>query len=157
MSTLSDDQRTLVRGWIENGAGLSELQTRLKQDLDVSLTYLEARLLLDDLKLQIKDPDPAPAESLAADLLDDTPEPAADLPAPGLGGGRVAVKIDTLMKPGTMLSGKVTFSDGNAAEWNLDQTGRLGLNPDTPGYRPTPQDVQSFQVELERLARTQGF
>jgi hypothetical protein len=35
--------------------------------------------------------------------------------------------------------------------------GRLGLNPSTAGYRPSKQDVMDFQVELEKLARSQGF
>ena len=56
-----------------------------------------------------------------------------------------------------MVSGRATFSDGQNAEWYLDQTGRLGLNPSTPGYRPSQQDVMDFQVELEKLARSQGF
>jgi hypothetical protein len=56
-----------------------------------------------------------------------------------------------------MISGKVTFSDGQKAEWYLDQMGRLGLNPDQVGYRPSEQDVLAFQVELQRLARSQGY
>jgi hypothetical protein len=52
------------------------------------------------------------------------------------------------------VSGKVTFSDGNSADWYLDQTGRLGLAPKKEGYRPTAADVQAFQMALEReLAR----
>jgi len=157
MPTLTDEQRAIVRGWIEAGTGLSELQTRLKQELNVSLTYLDTRLLLDDLKLQIKDPEPPPQTEAPADILDEAPEVIPDPMNAGLGSGKVSVKIDTLTKPGVMVSGKVTFSDGNTAEWYLDQTGRLGLNPDTPGYRPSPQDVQSFQIELERQARSQGL
>jgi hypothetical protein len=56
-----------------------------------------------------------------------------------------------------MVSGRTTFSDGQTAEWYLDQTGRLGLNPSTPGYRPSQQDVMDFQMELEKLARNQGL
>ena len=56
-----------------------------------------------------------------------------------------------------MISGRVTFSDGQKAEWYLDQTGRLGLNASTPGYRPSKQDVMDFQMELERLAQSHGL
>ena len=56
-----------------------------------------------------------------------------------------------------MISGRVTFSDGEQAGWYMDQTGRLGLDATTPGYRPTEKDVLAFQVELQRLARTQGY
>jgi hypothetical protein len=37
----------------------------------------------------------------------------------------------------------------------LDQSGRLGLNPSTPDYRPNQADVLAFQDELQRVAR--GF
>ena len=45
-----------------------------------------------------------------------------------------------------LASGKVTFSDGNRAEWYLDQAGRLGLVPQQQGYRPPAADVQQFQM-----------
>jgi hypothetical protein len=39
----------------------------------------------------------------------------------------------------------------------LDQMGRLSLNPSKIGYRPTEKDVLAFQMELQRLARSQGY
>jgi hypothetical protein len=65
--------------------------------------------------------------------------------------------MDQITRPGSMVSGRVIFSDGQKAEWYLDQTGRLGLNPTTPGYRPSQQDVMDFQTELEKLARSRGL
>jgi hypothetical protein len=54
-----------------------------------------------------------------------------------------------------MVSGKVKFSDGKSADWSLDQMGRLGLAPAEKGYKPSPADLQDFQVslqaELERM------
>jgi hypothetical protein len=64
------------------------------------------------------------------------------------------VTLDQLAKPGAIVSGKVTFSDGQSADWYLDQTGRLGVVPKQPGYKPSPADVQQFQVALQsELAR----
>ena len=146
--TLTDDQRAAIARWIDAGATLPEIQKRLKEELQISLTYLETRMLADDLKLSLKEPE-KPAEPKAAEPL--PPEPPAAAP------GKVSVSIDQIMKPGTMISGNATFSDGQKAEWYLDQTGRLGLNPSTPGYRPSQQDVMDFQMELERLARSQGL
>ena len=136
---LTDDQKAAISKWIEAGASLSEIQKRLKEEFQISITYLEARLLADDLKLALKEPE-RPAE----------PE------KPALS-GKVSVTMDQITRPGAMVSGRVTFSDGQKAEWYLDQTGRLGLNPSTPGYRPGQQDVMDFQVELEKLARSQGL
>ncbi len=47
------------------------------------------------------------------------------------------------------MSGKVTFSDGNKADWYFDQAGRLGLIPQQAGYRPPAEDLQEFQMLLE--------
>jgi hypothetical protein len=57
--------------------------------------------------------------------------------------------VDQLTRPGAVVSGKVTFSDGISAAWQLDQTGQLGLVPSQPGYRPPASDIEPFQVALE--------
>ena len=145
--SLTEDQRASISKWIEEGASLSDIQKRLKEEFQLSLTYLETRLLADDLKLRLKEPE-RPIEPLPLP----TPDKAASAP-----GGKVSVTIDQITRPGAMVSGRTTFSDGQSAEWHLDQTGRLGLNPSTPGYRPSQQDVMDFQIELEKLARSQGF
>jgi hypothetical protein len=67
----------------------------------------------------------------------------------------VRVTMDAVTRASALASGKVTFSDGETADWMLDQTGRLGLNPTKPGYRPTEADIMAFQSELQRVA--QGF
>jgi hypothetical protein len=64
------------------------------------------------------------------------------------------VTVDQIARAGALVSGKVTFSDGQGAEWYLDQTGRLGLAPMAPGYRPPQADIAEFQRLLqEELAR----
>jgi hypothetical protein len=145
--SLTEDQRAAISKWIEGGASLPDIQKRLKEEFQISLTYLETRLLADDLKLALKEPE-RPIEPPPLPPPDKTAAPAS---------GKVSVTIDQITRPGAMVSGRATFSDGQNAEWYLDQTGRLGLNPSTPGYRPSQQDVMEFQVELEKLARNQGF
>jgi hypothetical protein len=145
--SLTDDQKAAISKWIGDGANLSEIQKRLKEEFQISLTYLETRLLADDLKLALKEPE-RPVEP--------PPLPAQEKTPAGTT-GKVSVTIDQITRPGAMISGQATFSDGQKAEWYLDQTGRLGLNPSTPGYRPSQQDVMDFQVELEKLARSQGL
>ncbi len=147
--TLTEDQKAIVSQWIEEGANLHDIQKRLKEELQISLTYMETRFLLDDLKLALKEPEPPPVvEPPVAEELAET------IPA---GDGKVSVTIDQITKVGAMISGRVTFSDGENAAWYLDQTGRLGLDANTPGYRPSQPDVVDFQAELERLARSQGM
>jgi hypothetical protein len=71
--------------------------------------------------------------------------------------GTVTVTMDALTLPGALVSGKVTFSDGEKAIWMLDQSGRPGLDPDTAGYRPSQEDIMEFQVQLRALIEKSGL
>ena len=155
---LTDEQRQRVTAWILEGAKLSEIQKRLLE-LGVKLTYMEVRFLVDDLKLTPKDPEPPkvvapPAAAPAKLTAEKTPAPEGTLPASG---GQVSVSVYQLTKPGTMISGKVTFSDGQIADWYLDQTGRLGVVPAQQGYKPSPADVQQFQIALQQEVAKLGY
>ena len=48
---LNDEQKQKVSAWIADGVKLSDIQTRLESECGVRLTYMEVRLLVDDLKL----------------------------------------------------------------------------------------------------------
>ena len=48
------------------------------------------------------------------------------------------------------MSGDVTFSSGLKAQWHLDQFGRIGLVPEQEGAQPSQEEVQEFQMELQR-------
>jgi hypothetical protein len=156
---LDEQQRKKVSDWIAQGLKLSEIQTKLDSELGLKLTYMDVRLLVDDLKLTPKDPEPAKQTSplQAPPPASPTAPPAktGKTPAPNQGG--VAVTVDQLARPGAVASGKVTFSDGNSAEWYFDQTGRLGLLPQQPGYRPPPADLQQFQATLDAELSKMGF
>ena len=52
---LDDAQRKKVTEWIAQGLKLSELQNRLASELGLHVTYMDVRLLVDDLKLTPKD------------------------------------------------------------------------------------------------------
>jgi hypothetical protein len=153
--TLDDTQRKKVAGWIADGMKLSEIQNRLASELGVRMTYMDVRLLVDDLKLTPKDIEPpkpvAPMASPAAAPPQKSPAAlkAENTPAPENSVSGISVSVDQLARPGTVVSGKVTFSDGKKADWHIDQTGRLGLAPQEAGYRPTAGDVQQFQIALE--------
>src|ERR1017187_5619899 len=150
---LDEAQRKKVATWIADGAKLSEIQTRLASELGLKFTYMEVRLLVDDLKLTPKDPEPPKVAVPAVEAAKPVVEKAATAPAAKAAGG-VSVTVDQLARPGAGVSGKVTFSDGQSADWYLDQTGRLGVVPKQPGYKPSAADVQQFQVTLQsELAR----
>jgi hypothetical protein len=148
---LTDEQKNAVAQWVAEGATLADVQRRLKDECGVGLTYMDVRFLVDDLKLQLKE-QTKPSE--AADRLAAAKQEGESERHAGPAGG-VTVSMDAVTRPSALASGKVTFSDGETAEWMLDQTGRLGLNPSKPGYRPSEADVMAFQQELQRVA--QGF
>ncbi len=160
--TLTEEQRQQVAAWIAQGAKLAEIQSRLMAELGVRLTYMETRFLVDDLKLVPKDPEPLkPVEPPAAakPALEAKPLPGEEteeIPAPA-GSGKVSVTVDQITRPGAIVSGKVTFSDGQKADWYLDQTGRLGVVPRQQGYKPTAGDVQDFQIALQQEMAKLGY
>ena len=160
---LTEEQRRQVAAWIAQGAKLSEIQTRLASELGLKLTYMDTRFLVDDLKLVPKDPEPlkTPESPVLAKPAAALPVPAAEpvaaaqpLPA---GGGKVAVTVDQITRPGSIVSGKVTFSDGQTGEWYLDQMGRLGVVPQKQGYKPAAPDVQEFQAALQQEMAKLGY
>ena len=177
---LDESQRKKVAEWVAQGLKLSEIQTRLDSELGLRLTYMEVRFLVDDLKLTPKDVEP-PKTAASPLTAPAAPAGAATRQGPGHGHGHaaghghgggsapvkpaepaaapggVSVSVDHLARPGALVSGKVTFSDGNRAEWHLDQAGRLGLIPEKQGYRPPASDVQEFQMALETELSKMGL
>lgn len=147
---LTDDQKREVANWIAGGAKLSEVQQRLEAEFHIRMTYMEARFLVDDLKLvpqeKVQPPEKTPD---ASDL-------AAPAPATPPAGG-VCVEMDSIMRPGALVSGRVTFSDGVSADWSLDQAGRFSLLPSQEGYRPSQADLAEFRKTLERELTRQGL
>ncbi len=175
---LDDAQKQKVAGWLEQGLRLSAIQNKLASEFGMQLTYMELRFLLDDLKLKPKEKEVLPSppaeigqksaspkspldaksapgllpqdDSVAADeLVDEEPAPA--------GSGNVSVTVDRIARPGAIVSGGVTFSDGNSAQWHLDQLGRLGLAPKQQGYRPSQTDLLSFQSQLQGELAKLGY
>lgn len=156
---LNETQQKTVSDWIAAGAKLAEVQSRLASEFKITLTYMEVRFLVDDLKLRLKDPEPPkPAAQPPAAPSATLPAAASELPAdsPPVG-GQVSVTVDQIARPGALVSGGVTFSDGMDANWYLDQTGRLGLVAKQQGYKPSPGDIQQFQAALEREMAKLGF
>ena len=167
---LNDAQKKSVVEWIAQGMKLSEIQRRINSEFGIVMTYIEVRFLVDDLKLTPKDPEPPKPVELAGRQSGGDSTIAGPAPLKGEAnkvmsdanqevppGGGVSVKVASVARPGALVSGSVTFSDGNSAEWHLDQMGRLGLSPKQPGYKPSPADLEAFQIELQEALQKLGF
>ena len=160
---LNEQQTKAVKSWIELGDGLSEVQRKLRAEYGISMTFMDVRLLMLDMNVTVKDKvapkkevivpaQKSGEETTAADEPDIMPENEEE----GTAGG-VSLTLDRLIKPGTIVSGTVRFSDGVSASWGLDQMGRLMLNPEKQNYKPSQEDVRGFQVELQKLLAQRGF
>jgi hypothetical protein len=153
---LTEEQRQRVTAWILQGAKLSEIQNHIAQEFGMRLTYMETRFLVDDLKLTPKDPEPPKIEKPPVPEAKKPAEPPKT-PADAAKPGGVSVGVDQIARPGALVSGKVTFSDGQKADWYLDQMGRLGVVPAQQGYKPPAADVQQFQIALQEELQRMGM
>jgi hypothetical protein len=155
MARLTPEQISKVSAWVAEGATLSQIQERLSTQLEVPMTYMDVRFLVDDLNLAlVEKEEPKPVEEPAAEA---APAEAAAAAETAQGAGVVTVEVDTIAQPHAMVSGHVTFSDGEKADWYIDHQGRPGMAARTPGYRPTPQDITDFQTKLDAALRQAGY
>jgi hypothetical protein len=157
--SLDEAQRKKVAEWVSQGLKLSAIQNQLASELGVTMTYMEVRFLVDDLKLNLKDAEPvkAPASPLASPAAQPMPssrQASKTQPEAPKAPGTVSITVDQIARPGAVVSGQVTFTDGNTAAWLFDQMGQLRMMPQKNGYRPPAADLQQFQAQLEtELAR----
>jgi hypothetical protein len=142
-SQLTPDQKNALKQWAAEGATMSDLQRHIKDDFGLAITYMDTRFLILDLGIELI------AEPKIEPKLEEKLTPAPT--------GVVTTTMDSMTLPGALVSGKVTFSDGETAVWMLDQTGRPGLDPDTVGYQPTKEDILAFQTQLRDLIQKSGL
>lgn len=142
-SNLTSEQKDALHQWAAEGATLPDLQKRLKEEFDISISYMDARFLVLDLGIQLQEK-----------KKEEEPKPEVAAPVPT---GTVNVTMDHIALPGALVSGRVTFSDGESGIWMLDQSGRPGLDLDTPGYRPSQEDLMEFQTQLRDLIQKSGM
>ena len=154
---------------LENGKSLSEIQKLVNEKFSQRMTYMEIRILASELDtVDWKALDPRAQAEAAKKAKEEEAkkaaapaEPGGDVPeaegaptdAPAApAAGKTVVELSKLARPGMMLSGTVKFASGSTAEWYVDNMGRLGLE-NLKGEKPTREDVEAFQIELENVAR----
>src|ERR1051325_2557167 len=116
---LDEAQRKKIAEWITQGLKLAEIQSRLASELNVRLTYMDVRFLVDDLKLTPKDVERSkPAANVVSPAAETQtggapvdPKISSSAQSPGV--RKVSVSVDQIARPGAIVSGKVEFSDGN--------------------------------------------
>ena len=180
MPEVSNQERdAFIMECLDSGMSLSELQNQLAERFDLHLTYMELRMLTADLQVNWSKqdakaeaarpktkpaPKPAPAQvpKVPADNseYEDGEDDATDTPNAGVPPakpetddalrGQTTVEVSKVVRPGAAVSGTVKFGSGASGEWYLDQFGRLGFIPDEGSGQPDQQDIQEFQVEVQK-------
>lgn len=160
----TNERNALIGKLLGEGLSLSDVQKTLEREHGTKITYMELRLIASDLEVNWARQDKAKAVEKAQEKdiskLPDLPDDAGDeddldaLDAAPAGGGRTTVSISKIQRPGAVVSGSVTFKSGVKADWYVDQMGRLGLNPAKDTDQPTPDDIQDFQMELQRMIQS---
>ena len=151
--TLTPEQKKAVSEWVAAGDSLYAVQKKLSDQFKISMTYMDVRFLVDDLNLQLKDPEPEgrrerrqqgragrgeeglPGEGQgeARPFGGRSPGPAEDdeeleAPAPTSG---VRVTVDKVnLNPNAMASGTVTFRRRRDWQngWWTTRAGRRSLS-----------------------------
>ena len=156
---------------LNSGMSLSDVQHALSEELGIRMTYLDLRMLAATLPVEWEKQDkkvakPAPVEETPqAEEADEaegdeaeeeaeteeeeaeTEEGEDDDELPD-----TVLTLDETPMPGAALSGTVRFMSGISCGWFMDRMGRLGFNlPDDAKEQPTDDDVQAFQVELQKM------
>jgi hypothetical protein len=75
---LTPQQKKAVAEWLAQGASIAEVQKRLRDEFQVSLTYMDTRFLIDDLGLAIKASAPVkPPAGAESEAKKNSPAPSA--------------------------------------------------------------------------------
>lgn len=143
--SLTEEQISTIREWAAEGAQLPEIQVRMREEMNIPLTYMDTRFVVLDLGIELVVEKPEENASEKAE------------PAPALSVGATKVTMDSMAIPGALVSGRVVFSDGESGIWKLDQTGRPSLDLKTPGYQPSQEDILEFQRQLRALIESSGL
>lgn len=156
----NQERDAFIVGKLNEGVSLSDVQKLLKAQ-GVSMTYFDLRMLAAELEVNWKKQEPEPPPAPPAPAAAKKPAAPAggapatyDLDSPeaatGGEGARTVVNISRLVRPGSVMSGDVTFASGAKGDWSLDQRGRLALNLAPESAKPTQEDMLDFQEELQR-------
>lgn len=151
---LTQEQKSKVNGWAAEGAGLSEIQNKIFEEFGMKLSFIETRFLVIDLGTKIKDKEEPKEKKEDAEQEKSVDEFEDEL---NKADGGVSVSISPLARPGFAMTGEVVFSDGVKGEWAITADGRLALDPEQKGYRPSEEDLKAFQVELRNIISKQGY
>jgi len=141
---LTEEQISTLTQKASEGAQLNDLQKVIQTEFKQNITYMETRFLISDLGINIL------TEEVAEETNDSEIETASE-PVNEEHSGKVSVTVDEITRPGAVVNGRVTWSDGTSASWIIDQAGGLAMDAEDPTYQPPQKDIEDFQMQLRQL------
>lgn len=144
MNNMNEIKKFMLEKIAEN-ISLSDIQTMVNEKFGTQMTFMDIRILASELEVDWQGETKAeePAEE---DKTEEKEDAAAEEKAPG----KTTVELNKIVRPGALASGSVNFASGVYAEWYIDNSGRLGLDK-VVGGKPTEQDIEDFQVEMQKI------
>ncbi len=145
--SLTPEQKATVSAWIAAGDNLSTVQKKLREQFQISMTYMDVRFLVDDLNLTLKDPAPkADASDVTKARATPPPASAKASPAPA-----AAAKKGLLDKAKEKLGLGGKPGSGEAGDLPADADADEALEDDA--LPPAPGNVT---VELDGVTLIPG-
>ena len=143
---LEKETERLVVELLNKGHSLAHVQKILDDEYNTKITYMELRLIASEQAIDWEQHDSKTAQSdkrLNLGVTDARQNESENKLE------KTSVTLDRILRPGAVMSGNVHFSSGKTAEWQVDQLGRLSLNPTGASEKPSPQELQEFQLALQ--------
>ena len=142
------DQSLKDRIWqlFEEGLSDNDILDLILSEQEESITYMDLRVLRADYEEEHPETVDEPEDK---ETLDEEPEETES------GDEDTAVTIDSVKKPGTLLSGKASLPSGAKVAWMLDQYGRINIQPESAA-QPTREDLQAFQTMVRQELEKRG-
>ena len=154
---ITESQKVMIADWVKQGETIAIIQRKLREEMELSLTYMDVRFLVDDLNLVYSESEDSCEMNEESAVNVEEIQASDTIEEPELVSG-VKVNVDPVTPPGALVCGTVNFSDGKQSAWQLSAAGQLGLVPgDDPDYRPTPEDLQEFQSQLQQVLQKHGY
>ena len=154
---ITESQKVMIADWVKQGETIAIIQRKLREEMELSLTYMDVRFLVDDLNLVYSESEDSCEMNEESAVNVEEIQASDTIEEPELVSG-VKVNVDPVTPPGALVCGTVNFSDGKQLAWQLSAAGQLGLVPgDDPEYRPNPEDLQEFQTQLQQVLQKHGY
>lgn len=142
MENIAEIKKFMAEKIAEN-VSLSDIQTMVNEKFNAHMTFMDIRILASELEVDWRseaEKNPPAEEEKAEEKAENT----ENIP------GKTTVELNKIVRPGALASGSVHFASGVYAEWYIDNSGRMGLDKVTGG-KPTEQDIEDFQVEMQKI------